>query len=109
MIFFFGVKGKSVHNELLTDQECTHCGQINTTYVNFTSRYVHCFWIPLFPIGKKAFTYCSHCKQTLSQKEMPVVYKSAVEQHKANAQTPVWHYSGLLIFCLLVFLFFSII
>lgn len=109
MIFFFGIKGKSVHTELLKNQECTHCGQLNTTYADIISRYVHCFWIPLFSIGKKAFTYCSHCKQTLGKKEMPKIYQEAVDQYKAEAQTPIWHYSGVLIFGLLVLLFFSII
>lgn len=109
MIFFFGIKGKSVHTELIKGQKCTHCGQVNTTYADFISRYVHCFWIPLFPIRKKVLTYCTHCKQTLTRKEMPAAYQDAVERQEENVTTPLWHYSGVLVFCLLVFLFFSII
>lgn len=109
MILFFGIKGASVHTKLLKDQKCTHCEQINTIYADFTSRYVHCFWIPLFPIGKKMLTYCTHCKQTLTKKEMPAAYQSSVERHKENVSTPLWHYSGVLIVCLVLFVFFSII
>lgn len=109
MIFFFGVKEKPIYTEHLKDQVCTHCGQRDTIHVDFTARYVHCFWIPLFSIGKRVYTYCTHCKQTLGKKEMPVAYKAAVEQYKSNAKTPIWHYTGLLLFGFLVILFFSII
>ena len=109
MLFFFGVKGKSVHSELIKDQACMHCQQRDTTYANFISRYFHLFWIPVFPVGKKAVSVCSHCKQALAKKEMPVEYRTAVKNLKSKAKIPVWHFSGLIIGVILILFFFALI
>ena len=109
MLFFFGIKGKSVHSELMKGQSCTHCQQEETTYANFISRYFHLFWIPVFPVGKKAVSVCSHCKQVLTKKEMPAEYRTVVKQLKSSAKIPVWHFSGLIIGAVLVLFFFAMI
>ena len=109
MLFFFGIKGKSIHSELMKGQICTHCQQQETTYANFISRYVHFFWIPVFPVGKKAVSVCSHCKQALAKKEMPTEYRTAVKKIKPNAKIPVWYYSGLIIGALFILFFLTLI
>lgn len=97
MLFFFGIKGSSVHSELMMNKVCTYCQQQDTTYANFISRYFHFFWIPVFPVGKKAVSVCSHCKQTLNKKEMPEEYRIAAKELKSKAQIPVRHFSGLIL------------
>ena len=65
-------------------------------------KYAHAIFIPAFPIGKKAISVCGHCKQVLEGKELSpsaqMVYQSARSQFKP----PVWMWSGLIVFALLI-------
>ena len=86
---------------------CNHCqtaGKI--TYSIFRS-HAHVFWIPMFPIGRKAISECQHCKQTLSFKEMSAAMKKESSVARKEAKGPIWQFSGLFIFpALIVFAFF---
>jgi hypothetical protein len=62
------------------------------------SRYVHFFWIPVFPIGKTSATVCHHCKQVLSPHEMPATYRAPVQAIQSQARTPLTNFALLLLF-----------
>ncbi|QNK63246.1 zinc-ribbon domain-containing protein [Pedobacter sp. PAMC26386] len=103
MIFFFGTRSKAILTILLKNLECLYCKQTDTVFLNIISTYAHLFWIPLFPVGKKKFTVCSHCRQTLAENQMPMEYKAAIAQENINAKVPVWQFAGLIIIgCLIV-------
>lgn len=106
MIFFFGIRQTIVLSVLLANLTCSHCGERNTVSAHFISRHFHFFWIPVFPIGKKVVTVCSHCKQNLREREMPNEYRQVIEQYKPQAKARVWQWSGLLIVGGLFALFF---
>jgi hypothetical protein len=111
MIFFFGTRSKAILTILLNNLECCYCKQRDTIFLSIVSTYAHLFWIPLFPVGKKKFTVCSHCRQTLADKQMPPEYITAIFQENIAAKTPVWQFAGLIIIgCLITIPFiFSII
>ncbi len=71
-------------------------------YGSIISRHAHLFWIPLFPVSKKGYAVCTHCKQTLDEQRMPVNYREAVGALKSKAKTPVWQFSGLIILGIVV-------
>lgn len=106
MIFFFGIRSTLVLNILLENLYCSHCGQQNTVSAQFIVRHFHFFWIPIFPIGKKVTTTCSHCKQNFTEREMPGKYRQIIEKYKPQAKARIWQWSGLLIVGSLFALFF---
>lgn len=74
---------------------CVSCGQRDKTVVSVFGRYVHIFWIPLFPIGKTAVTYCEHCQASFENKDFSPHLKADIKTMKSGTKAPVWHYSGL--------------
>lgn len=77
---------------------CNHCqtdGQI--VYSIFRS-HAHIFWIPVFPMGKKAVSECQHCKRTLSFKEMSPEMQKECNIVKNETKGPIWQFSGLFVF-----------
>ncbi|RPD40728.1 zinc-ribbon domain-containing protein [Chitinophaga barathri] len=82
--------------------KCSSCGTMMSVQVFVYQKYAHIFWIPSFPIGKTGASNCSHCKQTLAPKEMPAELKLSYDGLKSRSKTPVWTFSGLIIFSLLV-------
>ena len=81
----------SIHNA------CFSCRKQFTTEMDLHQRYFHVFWIPTFPITKKAQTTCSHCKQVLEQKEFTEELNGELTSLKAGTSTPFWTWSGSLL------------
>lgn len=97
MIFFFGTRSSTLLTEKLADTSCTYCKEQDTIFITVTSSYFHIFWIPIFPIGKKYYSHCVHCKQTLTSNQMPVTYKDGLAEISQKVKTPVWQFIGLML------------
>lgn len=95
-MIIYGTKKKEIENEVLMEK-CPYCGHQNTVVMHVIQKYVHIFWIPLFPLRKIGATHCEFCKQVLMLKEMPPVLITAYSNLKAKSKTPVWTYTGLAI------------
>lgn len=93
----FGSKATEVATEVIQDK-CSNCGTQNSVRMTVFQKYAHVFWIPFFPIGKTGLTQCSHCKQVLEKKEFPVYLRSNYETLKLKGKTPVWTFSGIILF-----------
>jgi len=71
-MFFFGIFGlteKEAGTHRAEGVECGYCRQIGTQTVTVYERYIHFFFIPLIPLGKKAIAECSHCRRLLREDE----------------------------------------
>ncbi len=93
---------KAVH--LTSEQSkatCPSCNTKGSLIVSVFRRHAHIFWIPLFPIGKKGFSQCQHCKNVLEEKEMPEPIKTEYNELKKSARGPFWQYIGLILFFVL--------
>lgn len=77
---------------------CPNCNNLNTIQFNFFSRHAHILWLPLFPVGKRGESECSHCKQVLTYYEMPKEWRSEYKSLKKETKTPWWKFSGLALF-----------
>lgn len=109
MIFFFGTRANRIGQRRLNNTECSHC-QTPNSFISVTfGRYVHFFWIPIFPIGKVTVAECSHCKKTYSEKEFtPDMKRSLERENEINSlKRPIWHGCGCLI--IIGFVLFSLI
>ncbi|MDP2527632.1 hypothetical protein [Maribacter dokdonensis] len=101
-MIFFGTGSASLDSVKTRNITCQHCNNQDTIYINIYRRHAHVFWIPVFPLGKSGSSYCTHCKETLSPKQMPEALKMQYKNIKGEAKGPIWQFSGLLIFALLI-------
>lgn len=97
----YGVKNKELAKETVFEK-CPHCGTQNSVELHVFQKYAHLFWIPLFPMGKTGISQCDHCKQVLKLKEMPSSLILSYDNLKSQTKTPVWMYTGLVLFVLLI-------
>ena len=103
-MLIFGSKLKLLVMQILQGITCAHCNSLNTTNAAIYQKIAHFFWMPLFPMGKTGATECSHCKQILTQKELPATIKPAYEALKAGVKTPITAYWGVAVLILLAIL-----
>jgi len=101
-MIFFGTGSASLDSVKTRNITCQHCNNQDTIYINIYRRHAHVFLIPVFPLGKSGSTYCTHCKETLSPKQMPEALKMQYKNIKGEAKGPIWQFSGLLVFALLI-------
>ena len=92
MLFFYGTRSTAIAVAPLPDLACAYCHSPESLTCTIFSRYIHLFWIPVFPIGKSSVTVCQHCKQALTQRQMPASYRGPVQAFQQQASTPVTHY-----------------
>jgi hypothetical protein len=91
MLFFFGTGTSVISSHPLTGVPCVNCGNTSVG-VAIYSRYLHLFWIPIIPLGKRSVSQCAHCKQSLNEAEMPPAYLQQVSVFKQQAKLPVTNY-----------------
>jgi hypothetical protein len=94
-MIFFGSRASNIGNYVVPNTTCNYCELGDTQRVSVFGRYVHVFWIPIFPIGKKAVAECTHCKKTIGQKEFSPDLSKRYHDNRSRAKTPIWHWLGL--------------
>jgi len=104
-MIIFGTGSKTIATEKANDFSCTSC-QNETLYAVIIARYFHIFWIPFFPIGKKLYLSCSHCKKvsehnisSLSQKHRDMLGEDFLNK---SGGASVW-IGGIIIAGLILF------
>ena len=75
--------------------KCNFCEEDSSQVVSVFGRYIHLFWIPLFPVGKKVIGECTNCDRTFEKRDFPEQLKSQYSEIKHNAKRPFWHWLGL--------------
>ncbi len=74
-MFFFGIFGlteKESGAHRAEGVKCGYCSQVGTQTITVYEKYIHFFFIPLIPLGKKAIAECSHCRRFLREDEFDV-------------------------------------
>lgn len=95
MIFIHGRKKARIKKVTDYTGACTTCNAIGVDFEIFRE-YYHLFWIPLFPIGdKESKGHCTKCGK-------PNDFNPRVKHHESVTRTPIYLYSGLLIFLMLI-------
>lgn len=108
-MIIYGNKSVHVKSLELKSKTCEQCNTPRTMSLHLFSRHAHVFWIPTFPLGKKGYIQCEHCKSVLESDEMPDTIKREYDLFKRDAKTPIWQFSGLaLIAILAVFITYNI-
>jgi hypothetical protein len=95
MIFIYGRKKAKIKKAIDQMGACTTCNSIGLDFEIYR-HYYHLFWIPLFPSGdKESIVYCTKCGK-------PNNFNPRVKHLEFVTRTPVYLYSGLLIFMMLI-------
>jgi len=94
----FGLRSSKIGGFSLKGIDCDYCNTETGQNLFIFGKYAHIFWIPLFPVGKKVFTECMHCKKTSNRKEFTAAQEQGYQEHKHKVKTPVWHWSWILVF-----------
>lgn len=100
-MIIYGSKATQIATKNTMDK-CQNCGNQNSVQMSVFQKYAHVFWIPLFPMGKIGVTQCSHCKQTLVNKDFQGILAEMYKTEKINTKTPLWTFSGLIILTIMV-------
>lgn len=107
-MIIFGGRASNIGNFNVPYSNCAYCEYGDTQRISVFGKYAHVFWIPIFPVGKKAVSECTHCKRTIEQKDFSPELKALYREHKGAAKRPFWHWLGLIIFGLFFALIASI-
>ncbi len=85
----FGTRSTKHKSTKLENFTCQTCNSQDTSFISGKSKYFSIFWIPLFPLGKSATTYCSDCQTSSSAKFL---------KPELKPKRPIWHFTGIMLF-----------
>jgi hypothetical protein len=105
-MIIFGLRASNIGSLKTESSQCEYCGNKGTQNITEFGRYFHFFWIPIFPLGRKTFVECLHCKRTIKKKAFDSELKKLYTENKSTIRRPLWHWSGLILFGLLITLIF---
>ncbi len=101
-MLIYGTKPVNLQSKNSKNTICPNCQTESSITYHIYRKHVHIFWIPLFPLGKKGYSECSHCKNVLETKEMPRNMQMELEIVKNETRGPIWQFAGLGILAVLI-------
>ena len=101
-MIIFGRRASNIGNFDTSSVKCQFCEELCSHRVSVFGKYAHIFWIPIFPIGKKAVAECTNCDKTIEQKEFSPELKQLYKDNKSLAKRPFWHWLGLGVLAILI-------
>ncbi|AUP77359.1 zinc-ribbon domain-containing protein [Flavivirga eckloniae] len=111
MFLHFGIRASKLKEKRIRgNTTCPNCESQNSFIATTFGKYLHVFWIPLFPLSKTTILECKHCKKSYNQNEIPTeINKALLKENKLNpVKAPLWHGCGgliLIVLFLVVFIF----
>jgi len=103
-MIFFGTRSTGINTEKIPNYKCISCEKLNTTNLTIFSKYVHIYWIPLFPYGKTAAIICENCGLEQRKNKFSDELNLAYANIKVNGKTPIWHFIGLFVITAIILL-----
>ena len=91
----FGTRASNIGDFDIPNSHCGYCQNGDIQRVSVFGSYLHIFWIPVFPLGRKAVAECTNCQRTIEQKEFYPELKKQYQENKKKAKRPFWHWLGL--------------
>lgn len=105
-MIIFGTSSSIIHPKKLEKGDCPYCKTENNMWIQGYQKYVHIFWIPFFPVGKKVYMVCGHCKGAFEKREIqdPKLIQSFLDGKNNQTKTPWYHFTGLILLSILIVL-----
>ncbi|WP_123864814.1 zinc-ribbon domain-containing protein [Chitinophaga barathri] len=104
----FGIREKKIDLEPVLEHSCNHCSVRESLLIQINCIYFHVFWIPVFPVYKKTYSICSHCRKVLTGGEMPPDLNATANELKKEAKYPWYVFTGSCLALLLLIIAFFI-
>ncbi|MBG6128663.1 hypothetical protein IWQ47_000647 [Aquimarina sp. EL_43] len=103
-MIIFGTGSSTIHPKKLEGGSCPYCNTENNMWIQGYRKYFHVFWIPFFPIGKKVYSVCGHCKGAFEEREFQnqQLTQSFNDFKNNHIKTPWYHFTGLTILVMLI-------
>lgn len=100
----FGTRSKKIQSGRLNDVDCSFCFANTTMTYSVFAKYFHIYWIPFFPLKKKATVECQNCFSTFEQKELSKSAKAKLDSVRNNnsERLPFWMFSGIIVLSILI-------
>ncbi len=105
-MIIFGLRASNIGSLTVDNAKCEYCENDGTQNITEFGRYFHIFWIPIFPLGRKTFGECCHCKRTIKKKEFNSELKRLYVENKSTIRRPIWHWLGTILIGLFIVLIF---
>jgi hypothetical protein len=105
-MIFFGRKSTTLKTGHINHVSCPDCQEQTRMDFTIMGKYAHIWWIPAFPMGKEKIIECTYCFKTYKFKELPEVIKQKLALKTQDVKSPIWNYTGLIIFTMLLGLAF---
>lgn len=100
-MIIFGT-GRNLVSRCESNFDCNYCRSVKTVGLEFYVRYFHIFWIPMFTYGRYTTSYCAHCRQVLTKKEMDPDLSQQIAVKRPRI--PLKYFSGLFLGLALILL-----
>ena len=99
-MIIFGIRGSKISPLKLKQGSCPHCDTREKMWVLGHRNYFHIFWIPIFPLWKKLFAMCEHCKGVFEKNELPQseLKRSFLASQKEVKSLPWYLFFGTIVF-----------
>ncbi|HAE69581.1 MAG TPA: hypothetical protein DCG77_20795, partial [Sphingobacterium sp.] len=78
-----------------------YCGTAQSLFAYRQVKYIHIFWIPLFPYASEIITMCTHCKKLSYQREIDPQTLQSISSGTIR-KTPIGYFAGLVLIGLFV-------
>lgn len=99
-MIIYGVREKFFKAFEVSQEKCGNCGNDQSVLYLFC-KYVHIYWIPVFPFKKVARLECQHCKAVKDEAEMTDQEKVLTENLKRSSKYPKKYFALTIIIILL--------
>ena len=97
----YGWNAKIIKQASLESYECPGCQQKQSDLI-IAAKYIHIFWIPVFPFKKTALIVCKNCRHESDEKNITLGSKDTIKQLKAAVPIPKYLFSGLALIILAI-------
>ncbi len=91
----FGWREAKINIQPINKHSCSYCNTPERLFIQVNRLYVHIFWIPVFPLNKKVYSICGHCKLETSKSQMPPDLQQKAKYYKQASKTPWWMFLGV--------------
>ena len=101
-MIIFGTRTKVLANRSQSAiGNCAYCGTAQSLFAYRQVKYIHIFWIPLFPYASEIITMCTHCKKLSYQREIDPQTLQSISSGTIR-KTPIGYFAGLVLIGLFV-------
>ena len=97
MLFLYGIRASHLKSFVLQDRNCSCSSDGGTVCMHFYGRYVHLFWVPVFPVGVRACVSCRKCNAIVEENEFGAALKMDCAELRKQVRVPIWHFTLLAI------------